>query len=614
MNSSSKLGSPNPNSVPWVSVRAHSKDSKASQANGEVGHLEKGETASVLPSNSSPTVNKANEQGTHIFSPSGHQNEPSTPLSSNHQIIQLKEEDGELHSASLISSDEDSSPDIDLDLQIKSSSQSVNIDAKSSTKDKIKDLAQKVNEDPYNADLLEDFKTVIDQRTREIKEGSLLGKVKDWVARNILKNSLTTDAENLYLQYKQMQTIATTQEHLDILYAPSDERPQVFNDSLGKNGSELGTDHKWESQGFQVSEDGTRVVYHGSTVPDNEYGDKFMNMDKGAAGKVDGKNYGVVCDGSNSGVDVMGAAQAFTESLEDSIKQGRFNNPEVEHLNVVAGMAFKIAAESAKEYVKEGKRPPKATAVLANFVETPGDTGQYKVQGAAIGDAIAISISREKGTARHLNEIKRDNMKNLSDSGGSITAGEMEGEDILKISTFSEPVGKDDVVILASDGLFDNLYADEKMGIALVIPKIIFSSKFDNPIGPEIKQPWLDENPPRLPTAKDLEEFTQGSSMIKEVTNETMARRLNNYVKFVTAEQKELVSKANKEMPELAAKRKELRQAYEASKDPIETEKLKTEIASIDEKMNQTRLQVKNPRNVAKTDDCMIIVMSPTGT
>ena len=262
----------------------------------------------------------------------------------------------------------------------------------------------------------------------------------------------------------------------------------------------------------------------------NEYDFKnfgFMNMDRGTMGQIEGKNYGVVCDGSGSGKEVLESAQAFTESIEKSIREGGFNKIEDKHLQTLAETVFQTAAASRKQDEAYGNA---ATAVFATFAEISDVEAPYRVQGAAIGDAIAISISRKSGIAYQLNNIIKKDPTDHKDSGGAIQAPALTDGDMKKISTFSHPIGLDDIVILASDGLADNIYQgnteelkkmnceqqrDEmKEQLELALPQIIFNSKFDLPFDElrREKQFWLDKKSPRLPTAQDLQRFGKNIS------------------------------------------------------------------------------------------------------
>lgn len=459
--------------------------------------------------------------------------------------------------------------------------------------------------------ILADLKTAVDEHRQEIKKGGILRQIRHLFSKTF-GFSVTVKAEQAYENFFNSLS-AKDQEYTQDIYF-----------------KKIGTNDDNGSQGLKVSAGKSRVIYHESTVPANEYKIKgspteqiFRNMDRGAAGQLNGKNYGIVCDGSSSGEYVMKAAQAFTKSMETFIRKGSLNkNLEPTVLEGLTKEVFVNASKSVK--VDDNTYAKAATAVFATFADIADRTDVYLVNGGAIGDTIAVSVNRAQGTAKQLNTITKQNPMDHADSGGALQVGEMQKSDLEKISTFSAEVNRDDIVILASDGLADNIYAGNLEGLSseegaaevkkqleLILPFIIFSSKFDLSLE-ELKregQPWLDKDPPTLPTAEDLKRFTKDEVIDTSVDNEKIAQRLNNYIKFITDPQHQVVTQAR----DLQQQMIEIHHKLSSPAEKENANDLKAQLKEIEEKLEAVKQQIKDPKNVAKTDDSLLIILSPTG-
>nr|WP_166155636.1 protein phosphatase 2C domain-containing protein [Neochlamydia sp. AcF84]NGY95006.1 hypothetical protein [Neochlamydia sp. AcF84] len=459
--------------------------------------------------------------------------------------------------------------------------------------------------------ILADLKTAIEQHRQEIKKGGILRQIQHLFSKTF-GFSITVKAEQAYENFFNSLS-AKDQEYTQDIYF-----------------KKIGTNEDNGSQGLKLSSGKSRAMYHESTVPANEYKIKgspteqiFRNMDRGAAGQVDGKNYGIVCDGSSSGEYVMKAAQAFTKSMEAFIRKGSFNkNLEPTALEELTKEVFVNASKSVK--VDDNTYAKAATAVFATFSDIPDRRDIYLVNGGAIGDTIAVSVNRAQGTAKQLNTITKQNPMDHADSGGALQVGEMQKSDLEKISTFSAEVNHDDVVILASDGLADNIYAGNLEGLSpeegaaevkrqleVILPLIIFSSKFDQSLE-ELKsegQPWLDKDPPTLPTAEDLKEFTKDEVIDTSVDNEKIAQRLNNYIKFITDPQHQVVTQARDLQQQII----EIHNKINSSSEEENANAWKAQLKELEEKLEMVKQQIRDPKNVAKTDDSLLVILSPTG-
>lgn len=364
-------------------------------------------------------------------------------------------------------------------------------------------------------------------------------------------------------------------------------------------GTTRGTSHELGSQGWQISFGKSRVLLHESTVPKNEYGPVFRNMDRGIVGQKEGLNYGVVCDGAGSELYALQAAQSFAETIAKGLdkysKELRVDLNAIKDEDEVEKASKELVKQAAQifnEAASSIEVAGGATVVFATFGKTSSDS--FFVNGAAVGDCAAIHIDRNQLSATQLNTVTKQDPHNKKDSGGQICAGVSNNEDISNASVFCQGIAKEDVVILTSDGLVDNIYEGQ---LEKIIPLIIFNSKFDASVDQLLseQQPWLETNPPSLPSEDQLKQFTRDSKINADVDNVTIAKRLNNYVKFVTHA--------------YAQMGKEVNDFEKAIKERTDIDK--------DEKkgiIDANRKKIHAEQKFAsKTDDTMIVVLSPTG-
>ncbi len=217
-----------------------------------------------------------------------------------------------------------------------------------------------------------------------------------------------------------------------------------------------------------------------------------------------------------------------------------------------------------------------------------GDGG-WSVHGAALGDAVAILVDGRRGRARVLNAVHRRCTSAL-DSGGQ--AGMCLGVDGT-VEVFTAPVTRDDLIILATDGLTDNLLEAE---LPALLPLIATAHFFD--ASPAAPCPTTLLAPARLPTVDDVRDAvaSAGFDDMLAVAPHTVAQRLVNYVLWVTAVARAL----ERDFYEL-----ELRRTALPPDDPG-LPAIEEELAALTKRRRRTPGAV-----VGKTDDVMILAMSP---
>eukprot|EP00656_Telonema_subtile_P016261 TRINITY_DN18577_c0_g1_i2.p1 TRINITY_DN18577_c0_g1~~TRINITY_DN18577_c0_g1_i2.p1 ORF type:complete len:301 (-),score=41.70 TRINITY_DN18577_c0_g1_i2:40-942(-) len=99
--------------------------------------------------------------------------------------------------------------------------------------------------------------------------------------------------------------------------------------------------------------------------------------------------------------------------------------------------------------------------------------------GAAIGDAAVVVLDREHRRARQLNAVTRLN-NSASDTGGQLNMSmEVSGE----VVGFSEKMPADDLVVLCTDGLTDNVHPGG--AFSTLIPFVAGCATFDTKVDPD---------------------------------------------------------------------------------------------------------------------------------
>jgi len=158
-----------------------------------------------------------------------------------------------------------------------------------------------------------------------------------------------------------------------------------------------------------------------------------------------------------------------------------------------------------------------------------------------------------------------------------------------------------DLIILTTDGLTDNIRADD---FVVVVPLIVRSCFFDGP-----DSPWTN---PALPTFSELERLTSAHvgelDDIATINCEVASHRLFNYVQWVSTKTKEKESEYYAVEAQLQVLTRRISATPEAERKAVlatlqeEIDKLRKELDRLVEERNAVKQE-------CKTDDCMIIAM-----
>lgn len=405
---------------------------------------------------------------------------------------------------------------------------------------------------------------------------------------------------------------------------PTDKRSESFNKFMQEFQDKFTTKNKAFSPTTFDDTAATGIVSTGSRVSDDktiatvhtQTKDPTYNGDRGVSFQAaNGTNVAIVCDAtSGSKRHGVHAANKFTMMMANFIThypdvfEGGENNEEVAKLFTALA---KLEPQADGKALFEGRNDTgDATMSVVTFNKT--EDGNLKVSGAALGDALAIHVDVDNGKAHQLNQVKRIN-NNAGDPGGVLIRGRgIDGE----VSCFEKKVKDNDLVIVASDGLLDNI--DEKE-IGNQIPLIIRNSIFDNEI--EEDCPWTKkENPHRVTTSelkglgeKPLEELSS-------ITPEVASKRLENYLMWVTKKQRvekigERFKKEEKEaLEKIDKERDEKLNEIEEGDDKADKQ------IAINEEYSEKKVKVKADfksrwakfAEASKTDDTLFMVMRPT--
>jgi hypothetical protein len=207
----------------------------------------------------------------------------------------------------------------------------------------------------------------------------------------------------------------------------------------------------------------------------------------------------------------------------------------------------------------------------------------FILHGASIGDAAVISVHRD-GRARQLNPVFR---KHERDTGGQLTM--CMGVD-GPVWAFAAEIGVDELVILATDGFTDNISHEE---LDRLVPLVVCARIFDTIVQSDCD--IVVANSPSQPTWEYLRRIAVELDDFSVVECEVAARRLFNYVEWVTRAH-------HRQEQEYYLKCLQLRAAGPGS--PIGIE--------LDREVSQLMAERKASRKVVKTDDAMIVVMRPS--
>ena len=218
--------------------------------------------------------------------------------------------------------------------------------------------------------------------------------------------------------------------------------------------------------------------------------------------------------------------------------------------------------------------------------------GTVLVHGAALGDSVAFHIDRRTSLATQLNTYARRN-HSARDPGGALSmCMGLDGN----VVAFSRPAAPNDLVVLASDGLTDNMDPAAQCEIvSLVLRAALFNAVPDTyceaTVGPA----------PHLPSYAELERavVVQAVDDLAGVSVATAARRLTNYVKWVTRNVYELEQTYFGQQWRL----QEIMRLKPADRGVFDHEA--QTIKDLLRTMEASRGEVK----AGKSDDCMVVVL-----
>eukprot|EP00047_Mylnosiga_fluctuans_P005984 m.244048 g.244048 ORF g.244048 m.244048 type:complete len:384 (-) comp14376_c0_seq1:352-1503(-) len=350
------------------------------------------------------------------------------------------------------------------------------------------------------------------------------------------------------------------------------------------------------SQGSRTSKDASAAFLHASTSPPNYYlymyGLKSINMDRGGFGHArNGTNFGCIFDGVTSGGKINAyAAQAFTDFFLNWLAENHamFCYGADHSVIDVAKKAFEEATRAANnpglENTECQAEGGSATGGIVAFDRIADDLAV--LHGASIGDAAVISVSMRDGLARQLNPVFR---KHDRDTGGQLTmCFGVDGP----VWCFSHEVHADEFIVLATDGLTDNIVHDE---LDRIVPLIMRCSIFDTIVPFECEE--IFKSPPERPGYLYMVKISKDAlEPLSAVTCDNASRRLFHYVEWVTR----FDFNMEEQFYMLSIRMRE-------AKTDADRKALEAQIAHM-------TAQRKTTKKVVKTDDAMIIVMRPFHT
>eukprot|EP00038_Savillea_parva_P003311 m.123980 g.123980 ORF g.123980 m.123980 type:complete len:563 (+) comp11139_c3_seq1:529-2217(+) len=381
------------------------------------------------------------------------------------------------------------------------------------------------------------------------------------------------------------------------------------------------------SQELLISADGSCALDHRSYSPANFYPACYqhepINMDRGSFGHCSNKtNFGCVFDGVTAGGKINAyAAQAFAEytykflvSKHKEFRQGTGVN------ELLARQMFAGAIDRANNpATRSGKFEAEGGSATGIFImfEPCGRDDYVIANGASIGDTAAILCYAERCECRVLSTTGFRRSDNARDTGGQLSLGMgINGE----IWNFSSPVGVDDLVILCTDGLTDNLRSSD---LSVLLPIVIRSSAFDA-YPPEVC-PCVFGDKPSLPRVADVLKYT-GHTHESDFDGMPLPEpavavlRLSHYIAWVTMALSELENRYyGAELlcrDEMDKKDKLLRSSTPSLMFEDPPAALAQATASIDALTEEQKdlHASRKTKYVGKTDDAIIVVMKPMHT
>eukprot|EP00039_Didymoeca_costata_P025500 m.13618 g.13618 ORF g.13618 m.13618 type:complete len:413 (+) comp4886_c0_seq1:346-1584(+) len=375
--------------------------------------------------------------------------------------------------------------------------------------------------------------------------------------------------------------------------------------------------NKIASHGLATAKHGACSLMHISTVPEEYYiarqWKEKMNMDRGGFGSTEyGTNFGFVFDGVTMGGKInLYASQAFANYTAQWLLT---HSEQFKH-----GTGIDILARKLFEGCVGGRNNPvhmnrsmdgSGGAATGLFVTIEkGTKDNLILHGASVGDSAAFQVFRRGDeaydAARLLTpECIRSN-QGASDSGGQMLLDiGIDG----RIWAFSHPVKHEDLIILCSDGLTDNLHMPESRTI---MPLILTLEDFDKPIQFECQQTQGG----RLPTFAEISvQFSSSKrANLLDVTCEMAAIRLGNYVKWITRGRYNLEKEYFQLQTDMQMMSEEQRRV--SNGEPNNQELIMgSSFVDIDKFINQKRQKDLKDKNfiAGKTDDVIIVVFLPT--
>eukprot|EP00040_Diaphanoeca_grandis_P022053 m.117990 g.117990 ORF g.117990 m.117990 type:complete len:462 (-) comp28624_c0_seq1:355-1740(-) len=400
------------------------------------------------------------------------------------------------------------------------------------------------------------------------------------------------------------------------------QQPQPLRPSIPGTRTSIAQLH---SQGTMVSADGSCALVHESSSPPNYYRARYntpegevINMDRGGFGHHNDRvNYGCVFDGVTSGGKINAyAAQAFAD-YTCAFLQERATMLKTTAIETFASELFSgcIAPTNNPKrrmlaYDAEGGS---ATGVYVTISDTR-KKDHFEVTGANIGDAAALMLNETQTEARLISATSLRATGRPTDTGGQLTMSMGINGDIWP---FKCPCKSDEIIILCTDGLTDNLHLPE---LGTIIPFIARCPEFD-------RVPTMDcrtcygENP-HYPSFVELQDMLgKVSPSLASATQ--VAQRLCNYTRWVTtfsynseqeyyatdikirqlqSEKMQLVN-AKKENPDLITVL-----GADSIRDLIHKLELQLELLG---KKQVTRMKSRKVMSIGKTDDSIILCMKP---
>eukprot|EP00042_Codosiga_hollandica_P027387 m.136181 g.136181 ORF g.136181 m.136181 type:complete len:390 (-) comp52469_c0_seq1:259-1428(-) len=356
------------------------------------------------------------------------------------------------------------------------------------------------------------------------------------------------------------------------------------------------------SQGLVAARDGSAAMMHESSTPSLyykfRYGSEFgLNMDRGGFGQSSNTtNFACVFDGVSCGGAInLYAAQAFADYTLEALRRYH-HDMNVTSLQQITQEIFTAATQKENNPKRfnpafEGELGS-ATAVFA-AVEVVESERTLVVHGAAVGDAVAILVNSTTTRASMLNTVARL-QGNPRDTGGQLTLC----QGILgEISYFSRKVQPQDFILLATDGLTDNIDTGD---FHAIIPFIMASPAFDVIPAVRCESVWLKLNA-HLPTLAELRKlFDTPADDLSDVSCVQAVLRLTNYQKWVTIEATE----------EENAYFLLCLEDQELCKIRPPTEDTTTRREAIAQELSRMEVLRKRTR-ACKTDDCLVVAFHP---